>query len=82
MDATEVFKSFIVPFISVGVLPVIGWFALQIIKMGKEMVKLDGDVQHLRGNYAQSMEAINHTITEMRTDIKELLRRIYSKEGE
>ena len=81
MDGVEIFKSVIVPFIAVGVLPVIGWFALQMIKMGKEMVKLEGDIQHLRGNYAQGMEAINVVITEMRTDIKELLRRLYSNEG-
>lgn len=81
MDVYEVFKSVIVPFIAVCVVPVIGWFGLQIIGLIKKHERLESDFHHLKGNYAQAFQAINLELGEMKDDLKELLRIIHRYEG-
>lgn len=81
MDIYEVFKSVIVPFIAVCVVPVIGWFGHQIIRLMKKYERIESDFHHLKGNYAQAFQDINAELNEMNGDLKELLRIIHRYEG-
>ena len=81
MTTAELIKDVAVPLICVALVPMMGYFSVQVINIVKRMERLDSDFHHLKGNYAHAFDAITKEMMEMRTDIKELLRRSYKEEG-
>lgn len=77
----EIITGIVIPIICLVLVPVAGWLAIKVIKMGEDLAEVRSDLRHLKGNYAQSMEGIADEMREMRADIKELLRRSYKEEG-
>ena len=71
----------IIQILTVILVPVVGWFSVQVINMKTKIAELNSDFNHLKGNYAKAFDAISTEIIELKTDIKELLRRSYREEG-
>jgi Tfp pilus assembly protein PilO len=67
--------------IVICLVPIVGYFGSQVINLMGKTRELESDFRHLKGNYAQAFDAITEEMQEMRTDIKELLRRSYREEG-
>ena len=77
MDNVEL----VIKIVSVSLVPIVGYFGVQVINMMKKLERVESDFDHLKGNYAQAFNAITNEMLEIRNDIKELLRRSYKDEG-
>ena len=76
----ETIKS-IIQLLTVCLVPAVGYFGVLVINLKAKVAELNSDFNHLRGNYAKAFDAITEEISELKTDIKELLRRSYRDEG-
>lgn len=81
MTNAELIKDVAVPLVCVVLVPAVGFCCVQVINVVKKMERIDSDFRHLKGNYATAFDAISTEILELRSDIKELLRRSYKDEG-